>query len=64
MLISGLEPSDQPRHQFYLDGKCGEFGKPPPDVSVTTLAPYPFLVSGQAVRSTRVTCVDKISLRK
>ena len=53
---SGLKPSDRPGLWFYLDGKSDGFEKPPPDMSVTLLAPYLFLVSGQAVRSTRVTC--------
>ena len=53
---SGVEPSDRPGHRFYLNGKSDGFRKPPPDMSVILLAPYPFLVSGQAVQSTRVTC--------
>ena len=52
---SGLEPSDRPRHWFYLNGKSDGFGKPPPDMIMILSAPYPFLVSGQAIRSTRVT---------
>ena len=35
--------------------KSDGFRKPPSDMSVILLAPYPFLASGQAVRSTRVT---------
>ena len=46
---SGLEPSDRPRHRFYLDGKSDGFRKPPSNMSVILSAPYPFLVSGQAV---------------
>ena len=46
---SGLELSDRPGHWFYLNGRSDGFGKPPPDMSVTLLAPYLFLVSGQAV---------------
>ena len=46
---SGLEPSNRPGHRFYLDGKSDGFGKPPSDMSVILVAPYPFLVSGQAV---------------
>ena len=59
---SGLEPSDRPRHWFYLDGKSDGFEKPPPNMSVILIAPYPFRVSGQVVRSTRITYQDKISL--
>jgi len=52
---NGLEPSGQPRHRFYLDGESDGFGKLPPDMSVILLVTYPFLVSGQVVRSTHVT---------